>query len=175
MSKLIGKAIYIPKNIEVYILFNYLLIKNKTKSVIIKMPKQTSLKKKGLFLFFKFTSTEYNFGTWYKLFKNIVFGMSRFYSIRLVLKGIGYKAFLHQSSNILEMKLGFSHLTEYKINKETELFIHKNNIITLNSPLKDILGSEANRIKNYRKPDNYKGKGIQYRGEYLKLKTGKKA
>lgn len=175
MSKLVGKAIYIPKNLEVYLLFNYILIKSKTKGIKIKIPKQTNFKKKGLFLFISFSSKNNNLGTWYKIFRSILFGMSRLYSIRLSLKGIGYKAFLHQESNILEMKLGYSHLTEHKVNKETNLTIYKNNIISISSPLKDILGAEANRIKNFRRPDSYKGKGIQYRGESLKLKTGKKA
>src|SRR3546814_8661011 len=88
----------------------------------------------------------------------------------LILKGVGYKAFLTNTSNV-ELKIGYSHSIDYSIPNSVNIDVFKNLILQINSPLKDSLGSISASIKGLKKIDIYKGKGILYKREKLNLKT----
>jgi len=93
----------------------------------------------------------------------------------LVLQGLGLKAskFINARKKFLSLKLGYSHLCNVPYSKEIFLKIRKN-LIFLQSYNKDKLGNFAFKIKNLRYPDVYKGKGVLYKNEKLKLKVIKK-
>lgn len=173
MSKITGKIIFLPKNIKIYIKKFSLLFQSSSGNVILNIPKNISIIKKGSFLTLKSIESLPIAGTSYQNIKNIINGLSRGYNFRLLLKGVGFRALA--KNKLIELKLGYSHLVLHSLNSNAQVDVYKNTIISLKSPLKDVLGTEAAKIREKRKPDSYKGKGILYKGEKLTLKAGKKA
>ena len=86
--------------------------------------------------------------------------------------GIGYRAQLNQKT--LTLKLGLSHDVIYTVPEEIEVICPKPDQIILLGIKKDYLNRIASNIRNLKKPDSYKGKGILFENEHLILKEGKK-
>ena len=103
---------------------------------------------------------------------NIIKGVSDGFSKTLELNGTGYRASV--SGSTLKLQLGFSHDINYEIPKEVKVECPKQNIIKLSSYDKEKLGAAAAKIRSFRKPEPFKGKGIKYEGEYIFRKEGKK-
>ena len=173
-KKLETKIIFLPKNIEIYKKDINVLLKTKAGSIKFKLPKNVNLYQKNYYIFIEILNNDKNVKTWEIIFRNIINGCSRQYLNRLVLKGVGYKAFLTNKKSI-EFKIGFSHPINYTIADSVTVDVFKNLIVQINSPLKDNLGSITASIKSLKKTDIYKGKGILFKREKLNLKTGKKA
>ena len=108
---------------------------------------------------------------------NMVHGVSQGYTKKLELIGVGYRA--ATSGQKLDFSVGFSHNIvfdipqEIKVTAETEK--GKAPVITLTSHDKQLLGAVASKIRSFRKPEPYKGKGIRYVNEYVRRKAGKTA
>ena len=113
-----------------------------------------------------------NWGTTRSLINNIVKGVDQGFSKTLELNGTGYRASV--SGNKLKLQLGFSHDIDYDVPKDVKVECPKQNIIKLSSFNKEILGATAAKIRSYRKPEPFKGKGIKYENEYIFRKEGKK-
>ena len=111
-------------------------------------------------------------GTMRSLISNIVVGVSQGFSKTLELNGTGYRASV--SGTTLKLQLGFSHDIDHVIPKEVKIECPKQNIIKLTSFNKEILGATAAKIRSYRKPEPFKGKGIKYDDEFIFRKEGKK-
>ncbi len=111
------------------------------------------------------------------LINNMIEGVSQGFQKQLELVGVGYRA--SNSGQKLELSLGFSHgiviqlPEEVKVETLTEK--GKNPIVTLNSHDKQLLGMVAAKIRSFRKPEPYKGKGIRFVGEIVRRKAGKSA
>lgn len=103
---------------------------------------------------------------------NMVFGVSEGFSKKLILEGVGFKAALQ--GNIITLELGFSHSVEFRLPDGIEAAIIKN-ILTISGIDKQLVGATAASIRALRKPEPYKGTGIKYEGEKIKIKAGKKA
>ena len=116
-------------------------------------------------------------GLYRALINNMVVGTSTGFEKKLELVGVGYRA--SHSGQKLELALGFSHgiildlPKEITLNTETEK--GKNPIITLSSYDKQLLGMVAAKIRSFRKPEPYKGKGVKFVGEIIRRKAGKSA
>ncbi|MGC4128775.1 MAG: 50S ribosomal protein L6 [Bergeyella sp.] len=116
-------------------------------------------------------------GLYRALINNMVVGTAEGFEKKLELVGVGYRA--SHSGQKLELALGFSHgivlelPEEVKVNTETEK--GKNPIITLTSHDKQLLGMVAAKIRSFRKPEPYKGKGVKFVGEIIRRKAGKSA
>lgn len=116
-------------------------------------------------------------GLYRALIQNMVTGVSEGYTKELELIGVGYRA--SNQGQILDISIGFSHnivmdiAPEIKV--ETITAKGKNPIIKLTSHDKQLVGQVAAKIRSYRKPEPYKGKGIKYVGEYIRRKAGKSA
>lgn len=116
-------------------------------------------------------------GLYRALINNMVIGTSEGWTKQLELVGVGYRA--SNQGNRLELALGFSHgivldlPTEVKVETLTEK--GKNPIITLSSHDKQLLGMVAAKIRSFRKPEPYKGKGVRFVGENVRRKAGKSA
>ena len=113
-----------------------------------------------------------NWGTTRSLINNIVQGVNEGFSKTLELNGTGYRASV--SGNKLKLQLGFSHDIDYDVPKDVKIECPKQNIIKLSSFNKEVLGATAAKIRSYRKPEPFKGKGIKYENEYIFRKEGKK-
>ncbi len=116
-------------------------------------------------------------GLYRALIHNMVVGTSEGFTKQLELVGVGYRA-SHQG-NRLDMALGFSHGIVMDLPKEITLDTlsekGKNPIITLSSYDKQLLGMVAAKIRSFRKPEPYKGKGVRFVGEIVRRKAGKSA
>ncbi len=113
-----------------------------------------------------------NWGTTRALIANIITGVSDGFSKTLELNGTGYRASL--SGNKLKLELGYSHDIMFDIPEDVKIECPKQNIIILKSINKEKLGAAAAKIRSFRKPEPFKGKGIKYMNEYIFRKEGKK-
>lgn len=109
-------------------------------------------------------------GTVRALLQNAVSGVTTMFEKKLELVGIGYRAALE--GNILTLQVGFTHIVKMKIPDGLNVKIQKN-IISVNGPDKQILGQFCADVRAVRKPEPYKGKGIRYVGEKVRMKQGK--
>ena len=111
-------------------------------------------------------------GLYRSLFSNMVIGVSSGWSKELELVGVGYRA--SNQGQKLELALGFSHNIVFMIPNEVKVETisekGKNPIIKLNSLDKQLVGSIAAKIRGFRKPEPYKGKGVKYVGEQIRRK-----
>ena len=107
----------------------------------------------------------------------MLIGVSSGWSKELELVGVGYRA--STQGQKLELALGFSHNIVFMIPSEVKIEAisekGKNPIIKLNSFDKQLVGSIAAKIRGFRKPEPYKGKGVKYVGEQIRRKAGKSA
>ena len=111
-------------------------------------------------------------GTTRSLVANIITGISIGFSKTLELNGTGYRASI--SGKILKLQLGYSHDIDYNIPNNVKVECPKQNLIKLTSFNKEALGATAAKIRSYRKPEPFKGKGIKYDDEFIFRKEGKK-
>ena len=108
---------------------------------------------------------------------NMVKGVSEGFTKKLELVGVGYRA--SNQGQLLDISVGFSHNIVFEVPDSVKLTTEtekgKAPIITLTSINKQLLGHVAAKIRSFRKPEPYKGKGIRYVGEYVRKKAGKTA
>ncbi|MEX0983212.1 MAG: 50S ribosomal protein L6 [Bacteroidales bacterium] len=116
-------------------------------------------------------------GLYRSLIKNMVTGVSEGYTIQMELVGVGYRA--ETKGQILELSLGYSHDIHFWIPEEVKVEAktvrRSNPVITLTSIDKQLIGQVAAKIRSFRPPEPYKGKGIKFVGEQLRRKAGKSA
>lgn len=111
-------------------------------------------------------------GTYAAHVKNMIHGVNEPFAKKLQIEGIGFKAEL-QGKN-LKLAVGFSHPVIVAIPEGITAAIEKN-IITISGADKDMVGQFAASVREIKKPEPYKGKGIRYEGEVVRQKQGKKA
>jgi large subunit ribosomal protein L6 len=116
-------------------------------------------------------------GLYRALVGNMVKGVTEGYKKELELVGVGYKA--ANQGNVLDLALGYSHNIVFEIPKELKVATSQekgeNPKIVLEGIDKQLLGQVAAKIRGLRKPEPYKGKGVKYKGEYIRRKAGKAA
>jgi large subunit ribosomal protein L6 len=107
----------------------------------------------------------------------MVTGVSEGFRKELELVGVGYR--VTNSGQVLELSLGFTHSIQMELPKEikveTKMERNKNPLIILESCDKQLLGQVCAKIRSFRKPEPYKGKGIRFVGEQVRRKSGKTA
>ena len=106
------------------------------------------------------------------LLNNAIIGSSVGFEKVLELSGVGYRAAL--KGNQLNLQLGFSHDINFEIPNEIKISVEKQTIIKINGMNKQKVGMVASKIKSFRPPEPYKGKGIREKGQYVLKKEGKK-
>ena len=113
-----------------------------------------------------------NWGTMRSLISNSIDGVTDGFSKTLELNGTGYRASV--SGSKLKLELGYSHDINFEIPTDVKIECPKQNLIKLTSINKEKLGAAAAKIRSFRKPEPFKGKGIKYMDEYIFRKEGKK-
>ncbi|MFP4022317.1 MAG: 50S ribosomal protein L6 [Candidatus Paceibacterota bacterium] len=103
---------------------------------------------------------------------NMIEGVTNRFEKRLSVEGVGYKA--EVNGDVLILKVGFSHPVEITIPKDLEVSVEKN-IISAKGADKEQVGRFAANVRDVRKPEPYKGKGIRYENEEVRRKQGKRA
>jgi len=116
-------------------------------------------------------------GLYRALINNMVVGVSEGYTIKQELVGVGFRA--NAEGQVLELGLGYSHSIFLQLPKEIKVTAvtekRANPILTLESCDKQLIGMVAAKIRSFRKPEPYKGKGIRFVGEIVRRKAGKSA
>lgn len=116
-------------------------------------------------------------GLYRALVNNMVVGVSEGYKKEMELVGVGFR--VENQGNFVIFSLGFTHPIYFQLPKEikveTKMERNKNPYICLESCDKQLLGMICSKIRSFRKPEPYKGKGILYIGEQIRRKSGKSA
>ncbi len=118
-----------------------------------------------------------NHGLYRALIQNMVVGVSEGYKKTLELIGVGYR--VSNQGQVLELALGYTHNiflglpAEIKVETKTER--NQNPLIILESADKQLIGQVCAKIRSFRKPEPYKGKGVRFQGEVVRRKAGKSA
>lgn len=110
-------------------------------------------------------------GLYRSLVHNMVVGVTEGYSKTLQIEGTGYRA--QKQGNTLVINLGFSHQVKMEDPEGIEVEVPNDRTIVVKGANKQLVGQHAANIRNWRKPEPYKGKGIRYEGEHVRRKVGK--
>lgn len=116
-------------------------------------------------------------GLFRSLVNNAVVGVSEGYTKKLEIIGVGFRAAMN--GDVLELNLGYSHpiffVPPEGIDMEVDTKSGKNPILIISGVDKELVGQISAKIRSFRKPEPYKGKGIRYLGEQVRRKAGKSA
>ena len=105
------------------------------------------------------------------LVANMVEGVSKGFEKKLEIVGIGYRSEVKGQS--LSLFLGYSHPIDFPLPNGISAEVEKQTLVTIKGIDKELVGQIAAKIRDLRKPDPYKGKGVKYAGEVLRKKAGK--
>ena len=111
-------------------------------------------------------------GTNRSLLNNAIIGASTGYTKTLLLTGVGFRAALKEKQ--LNLQLGFSHDINFDIPDSVKISVEKQTIIKISGNNKQEVGMITSKIKSFRLPEPYKGKGIRVKDQYILRKEGKK-
>jgi len=106
------------------------------------------------------------------LVSNLFEGVSAGFEKKLEITGVGYRA--QVKGKVLNLQLGFSHEVDYPIPDDVSIATPDQATVIVSGIDKQKVGQVAAEIREYRKPEPYKGKGVRYAGEYIFRKEGKK-
>lgn len=176
MSRIGKKPIAIPKGVTVDVKDGLVTVKGPLgtlsrpfKSAIVLTiegdtitlaPKKETLENKALW------------GTYGAHLKNMLEGVTKGFSKKMIIEGTGYKA--QVSGKNLKLSLGYSHDIDLEIPEGIKVEVAKNEIVLTGSD-KEAVGAFAAEMRDWRKPEPYKGKGVRYHDEVIERKQGKKA
>ncbi|MCY4562516.1 MAG: 50S ribosomal protein L6 [Flavobacteriaceae bacterium] len=180
MSRIGNAPIEIPKDVKVTIRDSSILVEGNL-GVLEQEYELVTVTKKGdeirVLTDVQSKESRSRHGLYRSLIANMVKGVSRGFTLQLELVGVGYRA--SSRDQLLDLSLGFSHniLLEIapEVKVETKSERGKNPLITLKSHDKQLLGQVAAKIRSFRKPEPYKGKGVRFVGEQIRRKAGKSA
>lgn len=180
MSRIGNSPVKVPEGVEVKLEDNSITIKGKLGELSQKF-EDVKVKQEDNEIIIERPNDNKNIkskhGLYRALINNMIKGVTEGYSKELELVGVGYRA--SNQGQKLDIAIGFSHnivlqlAPEVKVETITEK--GKNPIIKLTSHDKQLVSQVAAKIRSYRKPEPYKGKGIKYVGEYIRRKAGKSA
>lgn len=179
MSRIGKLPIIIPENVNVSLEDDYIIVKGKEGELKKKLVEEIkfTLKKennRSILLISKNkqdNKTNELYGLYRTLINNMIIGVNNKFTKYLELKGVGYRSQLENKT--LTLNLGYSHPIKFEVPDSINIEIENNTIIKISGIDKELVGEVAARIRNFRSPEPYKGKGIHYQGEYIKLKAGK--
>jgi large subunit ribosomal protein L6 len=176
MSRIGRKPVDIPKGVAVSITKDAVSIKGPKGTLNLKRHKSVEIKQDKETLVFARTSdlgpVRAAHGLMRALVGNMLTGVTTGFTKTLEINGVGYKAEL-KGTNIV-LSLGYSHPIEYKLPEGVSAKVDKNQLI-LSGIDREKLGGAASKIRSFRPPEPYKGKGIKYIEETILRKAGKTA
>ncbi len=175
MSRLAKKPIVIPEKVEVTIAQNTVTVKGPMGTLTRAVPSVISLTKTdgGVQVAPKNNAltTKQLLGTTVAHLRNMIKGSTELFVKKLIIEGIGFKAEIKGAEMVLN--LGFSHQIKVAIPKDLKVTYEKG-IVTVSGANVEEVGAFAARVRAFKKPEPYKGKGIRYETEVIRRKQGKK-
>jgi large subunit ribosomal protein L6 len=176
MSRLGKKEIVIPAGVEVSLKDGSIVVKGPKGELVRKMDNKLSVAIEAGALKVEVKKTKENlsalWGAYASHIMNMIEGVTKGFSKKLQIEGIGYKVELKGTE--LVFGLGFSHPVIVKVPEGLTALVEKN-MVTISGIDKERVGAFAAGIRDQKKPEPYKGKGIRYEGEYVAQKQGKKS
>lgn len=180
MSRIGNNPVAIPEGVTVYVKDNVVTVKGKLGELTQNYDSIEIKVEEGNVMVTRSSDTKdqkAKHGLYRSLMHNMVEGVSKGWTKELELVGVGYRA--SNQGQKLDLALGFSHNIVLNIAPEVKLETisekGKNPIVKLTSFDKQLVGQVAAKIRGFRKPEPYKGKGIKFVGEEIRRKAGKSA
>ncbi|CAL4043369.1 50S ribosomal protein L6 [Buchnera aphidicola (Phyllaphis fagi)] len=177
MSRIAKKSITIPKNVKIMLNNNMITVESKNHILKRNFHSSVIIKNCNNVLFFKPKLKKYDSwmqaGTVRSLVNSMIIGVTQGFSKKLKLVGVGYKISI-ELNNIINMFLGYSHAIKYCLPHGIIAENISSTEIILKSIDKQLLGQVAANLRSKRKPESYKGKGIRYSDEFVRIKEAKK-
>ena len=181
MSRIGKNPVSIPQGVDVNINDNIITVKGKLGELSQTISDGISVKIEDATIFLDRASESKDLkaqrGLMRALFSNMIEGVSKGWTKELELVGVGYRA--SNQGQKLDLALGFSHNIVLEVAPEVKIETisekGKNPIIKLSSYDKQLVGQVAAKIRGFRRPEPYKGKGVKFVGEVLRRKAGKSA
>lgn len=175
MSRIGKEPIPIPSGVKVHIKGTHVKVTGGKGSLERDIRPEIGLKQEGdkLIVTPKGTSKTVMafWGMTRSMLNNMVIGVDKGFQKKLIVEGVGYRA--NVSGSALTLSVGYSNPVNFQLPKGITADVDKNNKITLDGADKELLGLTAARIREIRKPEPYKGKGIRYEDEHIVRKVGK--
>ena len=176
MSRIGNRTIVIPEGVTVTVDDNNnVTVKGSKGELISKFDKRITIKQKDNEIICERLNDTVKglHGTTNALLSNMIEGVSKGFEKGLEIVGVGYRFVL--KGNKLEILAGFSHPVIVEVPNDLKVEQINNNEIKVSGIDKQKVTSFAAKIRDYRRPEPYKGKGIRYKGEQIRRKEGKKA
>ena len=176
MSRIGKRNVDLPKGVTVQITADIITAKGPKGSLTVKRHEAVEVKQEGAQLVFTRSGDgkpeRAAHGLMRALTNNLVKGVSTGFERQLEINGVGYRAEVKGGNLVLS--LGYSHPVEYKLPEGVSAKVDKNMLI-LSGMDKQLLGAAAAKIRSFRAPEPYKGKGVKYIEEKIQRKAGKAA
>lgn len=175
MSRVAKKPISLPKGVECKVASDAITVKGPKGTLQIAAPNGVEVGVQGSEIQLKSKNAESMkmAGTARALLANMVKGVSEGYQRKLELVGVGYRAALQGKD--LNLTLGFSHPVVFKAPEGITITVPAQTEVLIAGADKQRVGEVAAKIRAFRPPEPYKGKGVRYAGEKITLKEAKKA
>ncbi|TCI92569.1 50S ribosomal protein L6 [Tenacibaculum sp. M341] len=181
MSRIGKSPITLPQGVEVKVNDNVVTVKGKLGELTQKLTSGITVKiEDGVITLERPSDSKEHkaaHGLYRALISNMAEGVSKGYTKELELVGVGYRA--SNQGQKLDLALGFSHNIVLELAPEVKVETisekGKNPIVKLTSHDKQLVGQVAAKIRSFRKPEPYKGKGVKFVGEVIRRKAGKSA
>lgn len=178
MSRIGNKVIQVPAGVTVTLSpENYAVVKGPKGQLEFQFNQSLDIKKEGTDITITRPNNEIFtrkiHGTTRALLANMIIGVSTGFKKQLEIRGVGYRANLQ--GNVVNLSLGYSHPIELEIPAGLKVTIPKNTDVIVEGADKQLVGEFSAKIRSFRKPEPYLGKGIRYVDEYVPRKAGKTA
>jgi large subunit ribosomal protein L6 len=177
MSRIGKQPVTIPEEVTLEVKDNQMKVSSKGISLTQKIPEGIAIEVKDKLATVTTTTTSNQTKAYHGLVRSLLFnmveGVTKGYSKTLELEGTGFR--VEAKGKAIELSLGFSHPVVYQAPESIKVEVKDNKTIVVSGADKQLVGQVAAKIREFKKPDSYKGKGVRYQGEVVKLKPGKAA
>ncbi len=177
MSRIGRKPIAVPDGVEVKISDDLVEVTGPLGRLTHKVYRKMRVSKRNGEIFVERLSDDKYYraihGLTRSLINNLIIGVTKGFKKELVIMGMGYRAQLE--GRVLNLQLGYSHPIRFTLPEGIEVKVEKQTQIVVSGPDKQLVGEVAAKIRRFRPPEPYKGKGIRYVDEQVKRKVGKAA
>ena len=179
MSKIGKKPLVIPQGVDVDLKETVVQVKGPKGTLDLNLPYGVKVEKNESELVFSILDDQYKnlWGLARTLVANMVEGVSNGYEKKLLIIGVGYSAKVEGKTLVLS--LGYAHKVNFPIPEGIEIRTEQdpkgNTVVFISGISKELVGEVAAKVRSMKKPEPYKGKGIRYFDEFVKIKPGKSA
>lgn len=175
MSRIAKTPVIVPKNVKIAVDGNKLNVEGPKGKLSLDLPAGVKIEQKEDQLFVnRLNDTKQsraNHGTTKRLIVNMCSGVTVGHKKDLEIQGVGFRCAV--AGQKLTLNIGFSHPVEFQVHKDVKISSAKPTEISLEGADKALVGLVAAKIRGFKPPEPYKGKGIRYVGEVVKRKQGK--